>query len=208
MSMTTKVLLLTQGWAAHKIVSLERAIGMLILGKLSLVEQYDEVLTIMSSDRIHDFPHLARAYGRTYNDGLGELILHSPAVAVLTKPVGSMKRGIKFSRINVYTRDGYACQYCGNKYSATHLNYDHLIPRQRGGKTTWENIVTACYECNEKKANRTPEEAGMKVKRVPYKPKSLPMLGPRFSPDMIHDLWRPYIGEIGDSGFSSTVVAQ
>jgi 5-methylcytosine-specific restriction endonuclease McrA len=77
------------------------------------------------------------------------------------------------------------------------LNYDHVVPRRRGGKTVWENIVMACYDCNGHKGGRTPEEAGMKLLRQPVKPKTLPM-----SPPILHfgsnvpEEWRPYIGEV------------
>ena len=101
--------------------------------------------------------------------------LRAPAVARLKTPVGSVKRGVKFSRINVFTRDNFRCQYCGSRKSMRDLNYDHVTPRTNGGKTVWENIVTCCYPCNERKGCRTPEQAGMRLLRAPYRPKTLPV---------------------------------
>ena len=93
----------------------------------------------------------------------------------LKRPTVGMKRGVKFSRINVFARDEFRCQYCGARKPARELNYDHVIPRVQGGKTVWENIVSSCYECNSRKRGRTPEQAGMKLQRAPVKPRSLPM---------------------------------
>ena len=78
----------------------------------------------------------------------------------------------KFSRRNVYVRDGYKCQYCGRKFDSTELNIDHVKPTSRGGKTTWTNTVLSCIPCNDRKANRTPEEAGMRLLRQPQVPSS------------------------------------
>lgn len=82
---------------------------------------------------------------------------------------------VKFTRHNVFERDGYFCQYCGEKYDTAYLNLDHVIPKERGGKTTWENVVCSCIRCNSKKGNRTPQEAGMKLLKKPKKPKWRPL---------------------------------
>jgi len=71
------------------------------------------------------------------------------------------------SRKNIFLRDGYTCQYCGRTLAAKDLTLDHVMPRSRGGATTWENLVTCCIECNNRKGNRTPEEAGMRLARPP-----------------------------------------
>lgn len=84
------------------------------------------------------------------------------------------KNAIKFSRENVYMRDKGKCQYCNQDVPRPKATYDHVIPRDLGGKTKWDNIVIACFECNQKKRNRTPEQARMKLLSEPVKPKSLP----------------------------------
>ncbi|MCB9653518.1 MAG: HNH endonuclease [Deltaproteobacteria bacterium] len=84
------------------------------------------------------------------------------------------RRGIRFSRENVYTRDKGRCQYCARKVSRAEATYDHVVPRSKGGKTRWENIVIACLPCNSRKANRTPAGAGMPLAVPPMKPKYLP----------------------------------
>lgn len=202
--MDTRTLLLTQAYTPHKVIALDRAVSMLFLGKIEVVEEYQEVLGRVAETRLKDFPHLARAYKRRVGDELGDLIIRVPSVATLTRQIGSIKRGVKFSRVNVFTRDGFRCQYCGETKTAAHLNYDHVVPRHRGGKTAWENIVASCYPCNGRKANRTPEEAGMRLRRVPYRPKSLPMMGPRFDPKGIPAEWLTYcVSFLGDEAASA-----
>ncbi len=81
---------------------------------------------------------------------------------------------IRFSRKNIFIRDHYKCQYCGKVKSIKRLQLEHVIPKSKGGKTTWLNTVCACDECNDKKRDRTPEEAGMKIIRKPFTPRFLP----------------------------------
>jgi 5-methylcytosine-specific restriction endonuclease McrA len=84
------------------------------------------------------------------------------------------KNAVKFSRENVYTRDKGRCQYCGEVVPRVKATYDHVLPRDLGGKTKWDNIVIACFECNQRKRNRTPEQANMRLLSKPVKPKHLP----------------------------------
>src|ERR1700733_7211316 len=146
-----RTLLLTPWMAPHKIISWERAVVLLVLDKVDVLEQYDEEIRSRS------------------------FALRPPAVVRLKKAGALTKHAVRFSRINVYTRDGFRCQYCGERKEMRDLNYDHVVPRVRGGHTVWENIVTSCYACNDRKGSRTPEEAGMKLLRKPIKPKSLPL---------------------------------
>ncbi len=78
--------------------------------------------------------------------------------------------GLRFSRQNVYLRDGHTCAYCGNKFGLSHLTLDHLVPIALGGKTNWNNIVTACKNCNSRKGSKTIEELGVRLSRVPQRP--------------------------------------
>jgi 5-methylcytosine-specific restriction endonuclease McrA len=83
---------------------------------------------------------------------------------------------VKFNRRNLFARDGNRCQYCGKKFSTAGLSLDHVLPRSRGGRATWDNIVCACLRCNVKKGGRTPREAGMKLIRAPIEPKTSPVV--------------------------------
>jgi 5-methylcytosine-specific restriction endonuclease McrA len=127
----------------------------------------------------------------TYDDEVRSpsVVIRAPAVVRLKRHPGARRRGVKFSRTNVFVRDGFRCQYCGAERAAGELTYDHVVPRVQGGKTTWENIVAACAGCNAKKRDRTPEQAGMTLLRRPAKPKWLPaapiaMLAERRIPDV------------------------
>jgi 5-methylcytosine-specific restriction endonuclease McrA len=193
--MSTQTLVLTQSYAPHKVVAVDRALMMLFQGKIEVVEEYSEFAGIIHADRLSEFKQVVRAYpGRGHNGE--DLKIYSPAVVRLTRQVGNVKRGVKFSRINVFTRDGFRCQYCGVAKKMAELNYDHVVPRVQGGKTVWENIVTSCYPCNSRKDKRTPEQAGMKLRHQPYKPKTLPMLGPRFDATKVPAIWIGYFGSV------------
>lgn len=101
-----------------------------------------------------------------------------PAVVRLKKYVSHRRDRVKFNRINLFARDNFQCQYCGENFTPKQLTYDHVHPKSQGGKTCWENIVTACYPCNSKKANRTPEQADMKLLHSPVKPSWTPYVRP------------------------------
>ena len=117
-----------------------------------------------------------------------------PSVAVLTTKVPNRKKGVKFSRVNVLTRDNFCCQYCGVQYPRRQLNYDHVIPRRLGGKTVWENIVSSCYACNSKKGGRTPEQARMTLLKRPVRPNYLPLAELAIQGETVPEDWKPFLG--------------
>lgn len=100
--------------------------------------------------------------------------IHMPAVVRFVKPTGKRKRVIRFSRDNVLLRDKYLCQYCGVSVTRKTAQYEHVVPRAQGGTTCWENIVISCHTCNQRKRDKTPEQAGMRLRNKPVKPRSLP----------------------------------
>lgn len=167
--MESRTLLLTAWMAPHSIISWEDAIGLLYTEKVDVLEEYDEVISSPSTSYF------------------------LPAVLRLRTAVASVKKGMKFSRVNVFTRDGFKCQYCGMKKLMKQLNYDHVLPRTQGGKTDWSNIVTCCYPCNTRKGGRTPEQAGMTLLRKPSKPHSLPLHSVYINSGTIPEPWRNYL---------------
>lgn len=165
-----QTLVLDQGYQPHRIVSWQRAMLMIFDGKVEVLEDYDE--------------EVWRG---------GTVIIKMPAVVRLLHRIRG-KRSIKFSRINVAMRDNFSCQYCNTRLPLKKLTYDHVVPRSRGGRTRWENIVMACYPCNERKANRTPTEAGMRLRSTPAKPSDLPVVAFRVTPsESIPDAWRDWL---------------
>ena len=119
------------------------------------------------------------------------LVIRVPRVIQLLSCERSPRNDVKFSRHNIYMRDGNRCQYCGRRFSTSDLSLDHVIPLSRGGPSNWDNIVCACLPCNVKKGNRQPEEAGMRLRRVPGKPRGTP-LG-LMSPQRIHPTWKNFL---------------
>ncbi len=164
-----QTLMLTPWMAPHKIISWQRAVVLQFLDKVDVLETWDEELRGPSA------------------------VLKVPAVVRLHRGSVTTKPSVRFSRVNVFTRDKFRCQYCGIYEQPKRLNYDHVVPRVRGGKTCWGNIVTSCYPCNDRKGSRTPEEAGMKLLRKPFKPETLPVVPPiRLGEVALPDVWQPY----------------
>lgn len=93
-----------------------------------------------------------------------------PEIIILKEYDRLPQREIKYSRHTLFQRDNFKCGYCGDKFAIEELTVDHILPRCQGGKTTWLNTTTACFDCNSEKADRTPEQAGMKLLRKPKKP--------------------------------------
>jgi 5-methylcytosine-specific restriction endonuclease McrA len=100
-----------------------------------------------------------------------------------------------FTRFNVFLRDGFTCQYCEAKRPAPELTFDHVIPRARGGRTSWENVVTACGSCNLRKGSKLPRECHMIPRQEPRRPTSweLQDRGRGFPPNYLHESWRDFL---------------
>jgi 5-methylcytosine-specific restriction endonuclease McrA len=100
-----------------------------------------------------------------------------------------------FTRFNVFLRDGFTCQYCESKRPAPELTFDHVIPRARGGRTSWENVVTACGSCNLRKGSKLPRECHMIPRQEPRRPTSweLQDRGRGFPPNYLHESWRDFL---------------
>ncbi|WP_340598468.1 HNH endonuclease [Bdellovibrio sp. GT3] len=107
------------------------------------------------------------------------------------KPRGS--HAVRFCRENVYIRDNYTCQYCGDKLNAKQLTLDHVVPASHNGPKNWTNVVSACRDCNQRKANRTPRTANMPLLSEPRAPNWLPTLQLEISADHVPPDWQPYL---------------
>jgi 5-methylcytosine-specific restriction endonuclease McrA len=131
-------------------------------------------------------------YDRTVHSPNFEMRL--PSVISLKDYVPTARRPA-FTRFNVFLRDGFECQYCGDGFPTQDLTFDHVIPRSRGGRTIWENVVTACGECNLFKGNQLPRESGMFPIQRPYQPSThqLQDNGRRFPPNFLHHSWRDFL---------------
>lgn len=124
--------------------------------------------------------------------------VHSPSLDMKIPSVIALRQFVKpnefpaFTRFNLFLRDKFTCQYCG---TAKHLTFDHVKPRRLGGRTTWENIATACAPCNLRKGGRTPAQANMRLLTMPIRPTSWQLLerGRGFPPNFLHETWRDWL---------------
>jgi 5-methylcytosine-specific restriction endonuclease McrA len=170
--MELRTLLLNTWGLPHAVLSWEEAVTLMYLEKVDVREEYN---TTVSSPSVTYF---------------------IPAVLQLRRAFYPHKKGVRYSRDNIFARDGYKCQYCGERKSSRELNLDHVIPRRQGGKTCWDNVTTSCYLCNNKKGARTPEQAGMKLLRKPVKPHSLPLHMVLVEGTLIPSVWIPYLESV------------
>lgn len=111
---------------------------------------------------------------------------------------------MRFSRENIYLRDDHSCQYCYKWYPAKELTLDHVIPVSKGGPKSWLNVVTACRACNQKKRNRTPEQAEMPLLKPPVVPRWLPVNDIQITFDGVPQSWLVYLGQIESTFVTST----
>ena len=122
--------------------------------------------------------------------------LRVPRIIVLTFYDRVPRREVRFSRRNVFLRDKYTCQYCNKVFPETQLNLDHVIPRDKGGPTTWDNIVASCFRCNTRKANKLPHEVGMQLTIKPHAPRWRPLFGLHEN-GLADESWRHFLEPLG-----------
>jgi len=121
-----------------------------------------------------------------------------PRVIVLVAFDRLPKRHVRFSRINLMARDNFQCQYCARKPHRAELNLDHVVPRSLGGRSTWENVVTSCMDCNRRKGGRTPRQAHLKLLRKPERPRWTPLANLMWSSVRYRE-WRPFLSVVDAS---------
>ena len=163
--MNTAVLVLNKDYQPLSVCSVQRSVKLLFLEKAEL---------------LHDDPERQL---RTVNDEYSY-----PSVIRLHNYIRLPYTRIVLSRRNIMKRDNYTCQYCGAK---SDLTLDHVLPRSRNGKDTWENLVTACNKCNVDKGNRTPDEAKMPLKIKPYRPIHITFFQNLLGG--VQENWKPYL---------------
>lgn len=165
-----RILILNSTYEPLSVVSWRRAIRMMFQDKVEIVAEYDrEIRSVTMAIRL-------------------------PSVLRLRRYVKHQRYHcqVKFSRSNLYARDRYRCQYCGRRGKPGELNIDHILPRSRGGESTWENVVVACVPCNRRKGDELPEEAGMVPMRRPQRPRWHPAVNLQLG-GRIHPEWQPFL---------------
>jgi 5-methylcytosine-specific restriction endonuclease McrA len=185
-----QVLVLNRLWQAVNVCSARRALTLLFEGHANVVlNGTDGSFQTFSFPEWRNFseqePHPESIHTVSFK-------IRVPRVILLVLFDRLPKKEVKFTRHNIFERDKNTCQYCGKLFDRRDLNLDHVIPRERGGPTTWENIVCSCIRCNTRKANCTPREAGMHLIRKPKKPKWRPFIQVNFSLSY-HESWKHFL---------------
>lgn len=169
------VLVLNRYWQPVHTCSVRRSLHLLCVGHAQVVQvEGDQCFAT------HDL-----ASWIAYSGGFsGEEMIHGARIALRVPKIVVLacydrvpRREVRFSRRNVFLRDRFTCQYCAKVLPETQLNLDHVTPRDKGGRTTWENIVTSCFRCNTRKANKLPHEVGMHPRSKPFAPRWRPLFG-------------------------------
>lgn len=167
--MSAAVLVLDVQYRPLVVESWQRAITSVFAGKTEVVE-YSKDRTIKGVTQEYPMPSVVRVLRSFKRD----------------------KLRIKFSRLNVYARDNFTCQYCGVRFMSEDLTFDHVVPQSKGGKTCWENIVSSCVACNRAKADRMLEQTGMRLLHKPKKPSYLPMVTVKMDSRNVPEEWKSY----------------
>ena len=163
-------LLLNYTYKPLRVITLRRALKMIFKGKVEVIEEYSEDINLVSF--AIKAPSIIRLLHFVKRDGI-------------TEP--------RFSRYNIFARDEFECQYCGKKFCASELTWDHIIPRRLGGESSWENVVTSCVLCNSIKGGRCLGDCGLKLRRKPVKPRYIPYLFFSFGIKKLPETWLDYI---------------
>jgi 5-methylcytosine-specific restriction endonuclease McrA len=169
-------LVLNKLWQAVNVIAAQRSISLLYARNCRVVVEENNTFSLYTWPEWLDY---GVKDGKPSISGL-QFAIQVPRVILLNSFSGLPHKEVEYSRHNIFERDDYTCQYCGLKMSKRNVgthNLDHVTPRHQGGKTAWDNIVLSCVECNTKKANRNPEQAGMKLLKVPKKPRWRPFAG-------------------------------
>jgi len=185
------VLVLNRFWQAVHICSVRRAFTLLYMGPAQVVEGNGAGDDFRTFD-FHRWRELSQDYEGEDAVRTISFRIRIPRVIVLMLFDRIPKKEVKLTRQNIFERDSYTCQYCGEVKDRRDLNLDHVIPRDHGGTTTWENVVCSCIPCNTRKGNRRPPQASMKLIRKPKRPKLRTFLNVQISRNG-PETWRHFL---------------
>ena len=190
--LNSSVLVLNRSYLPIHVTSVGRAFSLIYREVARAVNEHYETFDFEEWTQI-----AVSANGTAIGTVRGPVLV--PRVIVLMSFDRIPKRHLRYSRVNVFARDKYTCQYCGVEPPRGQLNLDHVIPRSLGGRTTWENVVCSCVACNRKKGGRTPTQAMLRLRRSPQRPRWTPLM--TLMPSSIrYKEWRPFLIEVRSAG--------
>jgi 5-methylcytosine-specific restriction endonuclease McrA len=180
-------LVLNRNWQPVNVTSVARSLTMVFSGTARVVDP--------ESYQLFDWEDWARLIPQDDEPFVKSVTqrFRVPEVITLIRFDRLPKASVTFSRRNIFKRDKFACQYCGVQPRAEDLTIDHVVPRSQGGQSSWENCVLACVACNHSKADRTPEMAGMRLKKKPARPRWSPAYSRH---KMRFESWRKFLSEV------------
>jgi hypothetical protein len=190
-TLNTSVLVLNRSYLPVHVTSVRRAFSLLYQGIARAVNEEYQTFDFDEWSQlsvVRDAESVGIIGGR----------VRVPRVIVLIAFDRLPRRHVRFSRINIMTRDRFQCQYCGLRPQRSELNLDHVVPRALGGRTTWENVVTSCVDCNRCKGGRTPVQAGLVLIRRPARPRWTPLSHLMLS-SVRYEEWRPFLNVVDAS---------
>ena len=193
-ALDSSVLVLNRLYMAVNVVSARRAFALLCKSQAEVVSVEDNQY---NSYDFETWIEVGQARDRWKNDGVEWVRAVSfdimvPKVIRLLFYDRLPQTRVKFNRRNIFARDENRCQYCGKRHATNELSLDHVIPRSRGGRTTWENVVCSCTKCNARKGGRLPEEAGLSLYRKPAKPRRSPVIRLKLLSDK-YQTWKQFL---------------
>lgn len=193
-ALQASVLVLNRLYMAVHVVGVRRAFALLCRELAEVIHYDDGAFANYTFDTWREASRLRAGAKLAHEDWIRSVNfeIQVPRVIRLLTYDRLPKQHLHLNRRNVLARDGHQCQYCGRHLPIHQLSLDHIMPRSRGGMTTWENVVCACLTCNVKKGGRTPHEARMKLVRKPSKPQRNPMLMLKLN-NPKYESWRTWL---------------
>jgi hypothetical protein len=193
-ALDSSVLVLNQHYAAVRVISARRAFCLLVKEVAEIVSVEDQQFLAYDFESWREVSQLRARYERENHEWVKcvRFELAVPRIIRLLFYDRLPRTNVKFTRRNIYARDSNRCQYCGKRFATSELSLDHVVPRSRGGVSSWANIVCCCVKCNVRKGGRTPYEARMKLVRQPVKPKRSPMIALRLGHEK-YASWKQFL---------------
>ena len=193
-ALSSSVLVLNRFYMAVHVVNVRRALGLLFRELAEVIHLEEGQYANYNFDRAREISALRSSFKRQHEDWIHAINfeLQAPRVIRLLSYDRVPRQTLRFNRRNLFARDGNRCQYCGHSFPTSELSLDHIVPRSRGGDTSWENVVCACVACNVTQKGPHAAKAHMKLIRHPVKPKRSPLVSVKLD-NPKYESWKTFV---------------